>query len=78
MNLVYTSPEYQVVEYAGEHGGFEVINRHLGIATYLRGEAADKLRQSLTDAFLHKASEDVIDEFLGSYDVLMQQRALHH
>lgn len=78
MNLVYVSPQYQVVEFPGDQGGFELINRQLGVGTYLRGELAEKFRHSLTDVVSHEPSEELIDEFLGNYDDIMQQRAAIH
>ncbi|MBA2690402.1 MAG: DUF3567 family protein [Burkholderiales bacterium] len=78
MNLVYVSPQYQVVEYAGERGGFELINRQLGVGTYLRGEMADKFRRSLSDVFQEEPTEELVDEFLGNFDELMRQPAVFH
>lgn len=78
MNLVYVSPQYQVVEYPGEQGGFELINRQLGVGTYLRGELAEKFRISLGDVVSSEPSEETIDEFLGNYDEIMHQRSVVH
>lgn len=78
MNLVYVSPQYQVVEFAGEQGGFELINRQLGMGAYLRGEMAEKFRQSLTDVFSQQPTEESVDEFLNNFDDLMQQPAIFH
>jgi len=78
MNLVYVSPQYQVVEYAGDQGGFELINRQLGVGTYLRGELAEKFRRCLTDVFEQEPTEESVDEFLGYFDDMMQQPAVFH
>ncbi|MES2354900.1 MAG: DUF3567 family protein [Pseudomonadota bacterium] len=78
MNLVYVSPQYQVVEYAGEQGGFELINRQLGLGTYLRGELAEKFRRCLTDVFSEEPTEESVDEFLGNFDDILQQPAIFH
>ena len=78
MNLIYVSPEYQVIEYLGEQGGYELINRSKKVKAYLRGEMAEHFRRNLANIFSLKATEESVDEFLNSFDEIMQHPAVFH
>jgi hypothetical protein len=79
MQLIYLSPQYQVVEFSGVNAnGFEVIDRGRSCGTYLQGPLADQFRQTLTHIIAEGAEQDSVDEFLGGYDELMHQPALCH
>jgi hypothetical protein len=77
MQLIYLSPQYQVVEYSGVNG-FEVIDRSRSCSTYLQGGLADTFRQTLTHIIAEGGEQDSVDEFLGGYDELMRQPAVYH
>jgi hypothetical protein len=77
MQLIYLSPQYQVVEYSGVNG-FEVIDRSRSCGTYLQGSLADTFRQTLTHIIAEGGEQDSVDEFLGGYDELMRQPAVYH
>ena len=78
MHLVYASSQYQVVEYPGDRGGFEVIDRSRGRGIYLQGALAERFRESLGSVFADEPSEESVDEFLDNYDLLMSQPAVLH
>jgi hypothetical protein len=77
MNVVYNSPHYYVAEYPVQNG-FELINRHQGTGTFLRGEIASLFRQSLANVIAVSPSAEVVDEFLENFDGLMTQPAVLH
>jgi hypothetical protein len=77
MQLIYLSPQYQVVEYSGVNG-FELIDRSRSCSTYLQGTLADTFRQTLTHIIAGGGEQDLVDEFLGGYHELMRQPAVYH
>ena len=77
MHVVYNSPHYYVVEYPGQNG-FELVNRQHGKGTFLRGDIASSFRQSLANVIADSPSVEVVDEFLGNFDGLMNQPTVYH
>ena len=70
MNIIYNSENYYVVEYPAQHG-YELIDKHAARSTFFQGGVAEKFVQSMQIAVNEDASVEHVDEFLGSYDVLM-------
>lgn len=77
MQVIYLSPQYQVLEYPGVNG-FEVIDRSRSCGAYLEGPLADVFRESLAHIIEAGGEEESVDEFLGHYDALMRQPAVYH
>jgi len=77
MNIVYNSQHYHVVEYPGRNG-YELIDKAQGLTGYLEGELADAFRESLERLISEDPTIDTVDEFLGGFESLMNQRVRFH
>lgn len=77
MNIIYSSDNYWVVEYpVGQ--GFELVDKHAARGTFFYGDVAEKFAQSMQNAVDEDASVEHVDEFLGSFDVLMNVPVVYH
>lgn len=77
MNVIYASDNYYVVEYPGQHG-YELVDKRSQRGTFFRDDVADRFKQSLQDAVAEDASEERVDDFLDSFDILLNQPMLVH
>jgi hypothetical protein len=77
MNVIYNSEHYYVVEYPAQHG-YELVDKKTQRGTFLQGDVADRFAQSMQNAVNEDASIEHVDEFLGSFDVLMNLRLIVH
>jgi hypothetical protein len=77
MNVLYNSENYYVVEFPGQRG-VEVVDKHRGCGTFLEGALEVKFRASMADLVSQNESADSMDEFLGHYEALLNQRVLLH
>lgn len=77
MNIIYSSDQYYVVEYPAEHG-YELVDKQSRRGTFFQGDVADRFVQSLEAAVAEDASVERVDEFLGGFDVLLNQPLVIH
>lgn len=78
MNLVFSSDQYQVVEYP-ELDAFELVNTRRGTGVYIDGEVARVFRSSMEGLFAQSApSEEDVDGVIGNFDALMTQPLVYH
>ena len=77
MTVIYNSDNYYVVEYPAQHG-YELVDKQTQRGTYFHGDVADKFAQSMRSAVAETGSIEGVDEFLGNFDVLMNQPVLYH
>lgn len=77
MNIIYSSDSYYVVEYPGQHG-YELVDKRSQRGTFFQGDVADRFKQSLQDAVAEDASVERVDDFLGSFDILLNQPMVVH
>jgi Protein of unknown function (DUF3567) len=77
MNIIYSSDNYYVVEYPTQHG-YELVDKHSRRGTFFQGDVADRFGQSLQAAVAEDASIERVDEFLGSFDILLNQPLVIH
>ena len=77
MNIVYNSDNYYVVEYPAQHG-FELVDKHSARSTFFQGDVADKFAQKMKGAIAEDATVDHIDEFLGTFDILLNLPVVYH
>jgi hypothetical protein len=77
MNVIYNSENYYVVEYPANHG-YELVDKHAARGTYLQGDSADKFLESMKHAISEDASAEHVDEFLDTFDVLMNLPVVFH
>ncbi len=78
MNIIYDSENYVVVEYPAQHG-FEVVDKQTQRGTFFQGCVAERFAQSMRDVVAEEnASFERLDEFLGNFDLLMNQPVVYH
>ena len=77
MNIIYSSDSYYVVEYPAQHG-YELVDKRIARGTFFQGDVAERFVQSLQAAVTEDASVERVDEFLGSFDVLLNQPLVVH
>ena len=77
MNVVYNSDNYYVVEYPAEHA-YELVDKRNARGTFFQGDVAEKFAQSMQGAIAEEASAEHIDEFLGSFDILLNMPVVYH
>ena len=70
INVIYNSEHYYVVEYPAQHG-YELVDKKIQRGTFFQGDVADRFAQSMRNAVAEDASIEHVDDFLGSFDVLM-------
>ena len=77
MNVVFSSPRYQVLEYP-EQDAIELVNKIRSIGTLIQGDIAAGFRASLLDLSTQQPSAEEVDELIGNYDALMHLPQLYH
>lgn len=84
MNMIYNSPSYCVVEFELDDaamanlGGFEIMDKAARRETYIDGALAERFRETVAQLVENEPSMEEIDDYLSSFEYLMQQPlALH-
>ena len=77
MNIIYASDNYYVVEYPAQHG-YELVDKRTQRGTFFQGNVAARFAQSMQNAVAEDASIEHVDEFLGSFDVVMNLPLVVH
>lgn len=85
MNLIYNSDQYSVVEFsididqaALRSGGYEIMDKPGKREIFIGGDLATTFRKHVEDLIASQPSVEEIDDFLGNYDVLMNQPVIFH
>jgi len=85
MNLIYNSDQYSVVEFGADDkrealrfGGYEIVDKPGKREIFIGGSLAKSFREGVQDLIATEPSIEEIDEFLGQFDLLMQQPVLLH
>ena len=85
MNLIYNSEQYSVVEFgidsdqaALRSGGYEIMDKPGKREIFIGGDLAATFRKHVEDLIARQPSVEEIDDFLGNYDVLMNQPVVFH
>jgi len=77
MNIIYSSDSYYVVEYPAQHG-YELVDKRSARGTFFQGDVAERFQHSLEAAVAEDASFERVDDFLGSFDILLNQPLVVH
>ncbi|SIT37124.1 conserved hypothetical protein [Paraburkholderia ribeironis] len=85
MQMIYNSPNYCVVEFppqegqlAMKSGGYEIVDKNMQREIYIDGAMAARFREHVQKLIEGEPTLDEVDEFLGQFDVLMQQPVILH
>jgi hypothetical protein len=76
MQVIYSSDHYYVVEYSDQHA-YELIDKRSARGTFFEGDGAVKFMDFMRIAVGEDASIEHVDDFLGSFDVLLDHRVVH-
>jgi hypothetical protein len=77
MIVIYNSENYCVVEYPDERA-YEVVDKHGSRGMFLQGDVAAGFWKSMRTAVTESATVEHIDEFLGSFDELLNLPIVLH
>jgi hypothetical protein len=77
MNIIYSSENFYVVEYPVQHG-YELVDKRSQRGTFFQGDVADRFAVSLQAAVAEEATVERVDDFLGGFDVSLNQPMVVH
>jgi hypothetical protein len=77
MNVMYSSENYYVVEFPGNHG-IELVDKTTGRAGFLEGAVEVRFRAGMASLAAGTPTEESVDEFLGCYDALLNHSVCLH
>jgi hypothetical protein len=77
MNIIYSSDNFYVVEYPAHHG-YELVDKRSQRGTFFQGDVAERFIRSMQDAVADEASVERVDDFLGGFDILLNQPQIIH
>lgn len=77
MNIIYNSENYYVAEYPAQQG-YEVVDKTSHRGTFFQGDVAVKFRDAMVRAVEDDSSTEHVDEFLASFDVLLNLPTVYH
>jgi hypothetical protein len=81
MQMIYNSPNYCVVEFKdaeGHAGGYEIMDKSSRRELFLGGILAENFRVNVAELIQGEPSIEEVDDFLGSFEGLMQQPLTLH
>jgi hypothetical protein len=83
MNVLFNSQAYFVAE-VPEPQGYEIVDKVTGKGAFIGGQMALSIRDSFQAFIAQKntdgesVSAEDVDDFLGKYDALLNQRVVYH
>lgn len=84
MNMIYNSPIYCVVEFELVDGanpaqvGFEIMDKAARREIFIGGALAERFREDVAQLVEGEPSTEEIDDYLSTFESLMQQPLLLH
>ena len=84
MQMIYNSPNYCVVEFppqeplAMKAGGYEIVDKNMQREIFIDGALAARFREHVQKLIEEEQSLEDVDEFLGQFDILMNQPVILH
>ena len=76
MQVIYNSDNYYVVEYSDQHA-YELVDKRSARGTFFQGDGAVRFMDFMRIAVGEDASVERVDDFLDSFDVLLNLRVVH-
>ena len=77
MNVLYDSKHFYMAEFPGR-AGIELVDKAAGRVGFLEGDVAHKLRASMVHLFSDSPTFESVDEFLETYDALLNNPVVLH
>lgn len=83
MNMIYNSANFCIVEFKSDEpdrfaGGYEIMDKSCKREIFIGGVMAEKFRQDVTMLIAGEPSIEEVDDFLSSFQGLMQQPLVLH
>lgn len=83
MNMIYNSPNFCIVEFKCDEadafaGGYEIMDKTCKREIFIGGSMAEKFRNDVTLLIASEPSIEEVDDFLASFQGLMQQPLVLH
>ena len=86
MQMIYNSPNYCVVEFKGygdpktldSNRGFEIVDKASRREIFIEGSLAQRFRIDVDQLIASEPSLEEVDEFLASFQGIMQQPVILH
>lgn len=82
--MIYNSPNFCIVEFKADGstttfgGGYEIMDKACKREIFIGGSMADKFRHDVTLLIASEPSIEEVDDFLASFQGLMQQPLVLH
>jgi len=76
MQVIYNSDHYYVVEYSDQHA-YELVDKRSERGMFFEGDGAARFMDFMRIAAREDASIEHVDDFLDSFDVLLNLRVVH-
>jgi hypothetical protein len=76
MQVIYNSDNYYVVEYSDQHA-YELVDKRGERGMFFEGDGAARFMDFMRIAVGEDASIEHVDDFLDSFDVLLNLRVVH-
>ncbi|MGH8764307.1 MAG: DUF3567 family protein [Burkholderiales bacterium] len=77
INVIYNSDDYYVLGYPDERA-YEIVDKRSARGRLFQGDIAARFMDSMRTAVAEDASVEHLDEFLGSFDVLLDVPLVRH
>ena len=83
MNMIFNSPHFCIVEFRcdesdGFAGGYEIMDKSSKREIFISGVLAEKFRHDVSLLIASDPSIEEVDEFLATFQGLMQQPLVLH
>jgi len=85
MQMIYNSPNYCVVEFkdydpqvSDHEGGFEIVDKASRREIFIEGALAQRFRNNVERLIASEPSLEEVDDFLSTFEGIMQQPVLLH
>jgi len=76
MQVIYNSDHYYVVEYSDQHA-YELVDKRSERGMFFEGDGAARFMDFMRIAAREDASIEHVDDFLDSFDMLLNLRVVH-
>jgi len=76
MQVIYNSDNYYVVEYSDQHA-YELVDKRSARGTFFQGDGAARFMQFMRIVVGEDASIEHVDDFLDSFDTLLDRRVVN-
>jgi hypothetical protein len=76
MQVIYNSDHYYVVKYSDQHA-YELVDKRSARGAFFQGDGAAKFMDFMRIAVGEDASTEHVDDFLDSFDMLLNLRVVH-